>query len=704
MDSKVGPRLERLLSQISEQSSEVDFLSDLLILVLDEMLEFYQCDRAWFYYPCDPNAKTWRVPMERTRPEWPGANELDVNTPLTPDDARALTQLINAKKPVTFGSNADHQVPDHLKVAYSVQSQLAMVFYPKTGKPWLFGIHHCAKEHHFTKEEIECFELIGNKTAGVLGNLIILQRLIESENYNRALFHSAVIGLTLCSLDGVCVDVNKSFAKILGLSVDDIVSKKIYEFIPANYHVAVKQQLKLVASTSQLGPYESVYLHKNGRIVYVSVTSVVVIKENSSYIWSNVEDITKRKLLDIELKQHKENLEELVQQRTQELEVAKNEAELSNNTKLEFLSSMSHELRTPLNAILGFSQLLEMSSINANDRENANQVVNAGKLLLALIDDILDLSKIESGHVAFSMDKFSLNDLLNDCLSLVSNQINKRNITVVNKISSHKKDVTVIADYIRLKQVIINLLTNAIKYNHEFGRITLSREVVKSNRIRISVTDTGSGLSEKQQQKLFVPFERVGAEKSNIQGTGIGLVITKRLIELMNGSIGVRSKPDIGSTFWIEIGTAKNNENVIAHEKLKNDFNTREIIYRESSSNKLILYIEDNIANLRLIEQIIKKQSPYRLLSASNALVGIALAEKHAPDLILMDINLPDMDGYQAMKKLQSNEATKNIPVIAVSAKALSSDLEQSKASGFKEYITKPLDIDKFLMSINTLL
>ncbi|VAX01161.1 hypothetical protein MNBD_GAMMA22-2568 [hydrothermal vent metagenome] len=704
MDSKKRLKLERLLSQISEQSFEVDSLSDLLIMVLDEMLDFYQCDRAWFYYPCDPNAKTWRVPMERTRPEWLGANALDIDTPLTAADVKVLTQLINAKKPVTFGSTADYPVMQHIKENYFVKSQLSVVFYPKIGKPWLFGIHHCAQEHQYTKTEIECFDLIGKKTAGVLGNLIILQRLRESENYNRTLFHSTAVGLTLCTLDGVCVDVNKSFAKIIGRSVDEIVSRKIYDFIPKHNHNAIKQQLKLVESTSQLGPYESIYKHKDGRKVYVSVTSVIITKENKHYIWSNIEDVTKRKLLDIELKQHKENLEELVQQRTHELDEAKKEAELANYTKSEFLSSMSHELRTPLNAILGFSQLLEMSSISGNDRDNANEVVNAGKSLLSLIDDILDLSNIESGHVAFSMDNLSLNELLDDCIALMSQKMSKRNITIVNNISNYKKDVIVVADYSRLKQVMTKLLTNALIYNSDCGRITLSREIVKANKIRISVTDTGIGLTEKQQQKLFIPFERVSIEQPNTQGSGMGLMIAKRLIELMGGAVGVRSKPGIGSTFWIEIELAKSIEKTAINNEISKDFNAKEIIYKTSSANKLILYIEDNIANLRLIEQVIKKQSPYTLLSATNAQSGIELAEKNIPDLILLDINLPDMDGYQAMQKLQSSDATKNIPVIAISAKALSSDLEQSKSSGFKEYITKPLDVDKFLTSINTIL
>jgi len=375
-------------------------------------------------------------------------------------------------------------------------------------------------------------------------------------------------------------------------------------------------------------------------------------------------------------------------------------AEIASQAKSEFLSNMSHELRTPLNAILGFGQLLEMDIQDDEHKESAKEIVKAGDHLLELINEILDLSKIEAGKLVLSLENCSLNNILIECITLIKPLAAQREIQVVDNITNIAHHF-VHADFTRFKQVILNLLSNAVKYNIEKGTITLNCEVIDNKHLRVYVTDTGRGLSEQQQQGLFMPFERL-KEGDGIEGTGIGLVISKRLVELMAGSIGVESDVDNGSTFWVQIPISEVDEKPsLLLESASEQAGGMKV---KPSEQGLILYVEDNPANLRLVEQIIGSYTSYSLISSPDASLGLALAETRQPDLILMDINLPGMDGYEAMKCLQENKATQHIPVVAISANAMLSDIKKSKAARFQEYLTKPINVTTLLSVLRQML
>ena len=373
-------------------------------------------------------------------------------------------------------------------------------------------------------------------------------------------------------------------------------------------------------------------------------------------------------------------------------------ADQANLAKSEFLSSMSHELRTPLNAILGFAQLIEtgLPAPSSLQQRSVTQILKAGWYLLDLINEILDLTMIESGKMSLSLEPIQLAEVLRESRAMTEPQASKRGITVAFPPPALLPMVT--ADHTRLKQVLINLLSNAIKYNREGGKVTVQCGPVASGRVRISVTDSGRGLSADHLRQLFQPFNRLGQEAYVGEGTGIGLVMSKRLVELMGGVIGVDSIVGVGSIFWIELESA-----FAPHHSVESDMVAAATPVMRDARVPLrtLLYVEDNPDNLMLVEDLMLRRPDIRLMTARDGAGGVALARGSRPDVILMDINLPGMSGLEALRILSMDTATRHIPVIALSANASPRDIARGLEAGFYRYLTKPIKLPEFLATLD---
>ena len=388
-----------------------------------------------------------------------------------------------------------------------------------------------------------------------------------------------------------------------------------------------------------------------------------------------------------------QKLAEQVEIAKAQLECAKAVAEKANLAKSDFLSSMSHELRTPLNAILGFAQLLETGSPSPTVAQSVRlrEITKAGWYLLELINQILDLAVIESGKLTLSHDPVRLIEIMRECQSMIEPQAQQRGIRV--NFLPFDDTWLVDADRTRIKQVLINILSNAIKYNREQGTVEVKCAASAPDRIRIGIRDSGAGLAPEKLAQLFQPFNRLGQEGGAEEGTGIGLVVTKQLVELMGGTIGVESAVGVGSEFWIEVI-----RDVAPQLAAKNAQPAEPAPQAQASAApRTLLYVEDNPANLMLVEKIIADHPHIRMLSARDGDLGITLARTHLPDVILMDINLPGINGIQALKILREDPATAHIPVVALSANAMIRDVEKGLEAGFFRYITKPIKIKEFM-------
>ena len=394
-----------------------------------------------------------------------------------------------------------------------------------------------------------------------------------------------------------------------------------------------------------------------------------------------------------------QKLAEQVEIAKAQLEGAKAVAEKANLAKSNFLSSMSHELRTPLNAILGFAQLLEAGSPppTATQTERLHQIIKAGWYLLDLINEILDLAVIESGKLSLSLEPLSLSDVLHECEAMIGPQAQQRGINIL----FDKVDPTWFAhaDHTRVKQALFNLLSNAIKYNRDHGMVAVTCTATPEH-LRIRIKDSGAGLPPEKLAQLFQPFNRLGQETGTEEGTGIGLVVTKQLVELMGGSIGVESTVGVGSEFWIELV-----RDVMPQLAAEHGMAAELASHAQGNAAlRTLLYVEDNPANLMLVEQIIEGHPHVRMLSARDATLGIALARAHLPDVILMDINLPGLSGSQALKILREDPATAHIPVLAISANAMPRDIQQGLEAGFFLYLTKPIKVNEFMQALDSAL
>jgi nitrogen-specific signal transduction histidine kinase/ActR/RegA family two-component response regulator len=370
------------------------------------------------------------------------------------------------------------------------------------------------------------------------------------------------------------------------------------------------------------------------------------------------------------------------------LELAKNEAEQANVAKSEFMSRMSHELRTPLNSVLGFAQILQMELEAPSELEMIGYIVKSGGYLLELINEVLDISRVESGSIAVSLELVSIEALVGECLKIVAGDAHAAGIEIIDQcgVALHVR-----ADPQHFKQALVNLLSNAIKYNHRGGSVTLTCEG-DADRVRLRVTDTGPGVAPQLHDRLFAPFDRLDAESKGIDGTGLGLALSRGLMEAIGGSLGVESEPGTGSTFWLELPLATTSTDYAGPEA--DDSGRSESIDDVSAT---VLYIEDNVGNVRLMERLLAHRPNVRLITTLEGSLGVALALEHGPDLILLDVHMPDLSGYEVLELLRDDARTASIPVVMLSADASHEQIQRFRDAGVRDYLTKPLDLQHFL-------
>jgi len=531
---------------------------------------------------------------------------------------------------------------------------------------------------------------------GIIGYLLIgtdnsaRKQVEEKLRWTEEGFRLMVESVTDCAIvmldsEGRVASWNSGAQRIKGYSAEEIVGQHFSRFYPPAEITRGTPQRDLDAAAAE-GRYEveGWRVRKDGSLFWANVvfTAIRDAAGNARGFAKLTRDLTERRLVE------------------QTLTLAKGAAEKANLAKSEFLSSMSHELRSPLNAILGFAQLMESDATPATPSQKASidQILRAGWYLLSLINEILDLAQIESGKLSLSLEPTSLAEVILECQAIIEPQAQGRGIRMT--FPPFDRPCFIAADRTRLKQVLINLLSNAVKYNQAGGTVVVDCVGSTSERTRINVRDTGAGLSAEKLTQLFQPFNRLGQERGAEQGTGIGLVMSKRLITLMGGLLGVESTVGVGSVFWCELVAAT----APALEAQPAEPAQPAALAAPGAPVRTLLYVEDNPANLKLVEQLLGRRPALRLLTAIDGNQGIQLARAHQPDVILMDINLPGISGIEAMKILREDPTTAHIPIVALSANAMPRDIAKGLVAGFFSYLTKPIKVNEFMDALDAAL
>ena len=483
--------------------------------------------------------------------------------------------------------------------------------------------------------------------------------------------------LCVAGFDGYFKQLNPMWQTTLGFTVDELKARPFLDFVHPDDREGTRAEAGKLATGAKTIAFENRYQCKDGSYRWILWSAAASVERK--LIYSVARDITERK-----------RTEQALEDAREQAERAREEAERANSAKSEFLSRMSHELRTPLNAVLGFGQLLEMDGLDPEQMESVHQILKGGRHLLDLINEVLDISRIETGRLALSPEPVQLYETLSGAVELVQPLARERGIRIKTD-ELEEGDRYVLADRQRLRQVLLNLLSNAVKYNRQDGRVTVHTKEVGGDGVRISVIDEGTGIPLEKMDRLFTPFDRLGVEATGVEGTGLGLALSKLLVEAMGGRMDVQSAYGEGSTFSVQLPLSESPE--VRYLRLGAEVSHPPSIPEGAHT---ILQIEDNPANLKLVERVLEGFPGVRVISAPQGRLGLELARQHDLDVILLDLNLPDISGFEILRILRADPATRDIPVIVISADATKEQVRRLLDAGARAYVTKPLEVAQF--------
>jgi PAS domain S-box-containing protein len=666
--------------------------------VLDTVLDLFDCDRASLVFPCDPKALTCRVPMERTRPDYPGAQAAGVEYPMSEEAMRAMQFLLDARRPVTFGHGGELSLPDRVSEEYKIQSMMAKAIRPGAGAAWMFVIHQCRSPRQWTAEESRLFEAISRRMADALTGLLTQARLRESEGKFRHAFDMAGVGMVILDTEGEITRVNRRFLEIIGCPAQAIsrIMAQGGDPTATDLDFNIKQAAGLEGS----GDFETLLEMARGGVSY-SQGELQIRGRDFELIWIRCTIAAVRSVAG-KPTSFIMQVEDVTERRRHETELldARDRALVASRMKSEFLANMSHEIRTPMNGIIGMATLLSETQLSGEQSEMNRVVIQSAETLLAIIGDILDFSKIEAGKLGLRLGTISAPKILRDIVALLAPLATSKGIRLWYEVGADVEQLLV-GDEVRLRQILTNLVGNAVKFT-ETGevKVTVANLGVTDGamHVRIEVQDTGPGIPAAAQPYIFEAFTQVehGLTR-HFGGTGLGLAISQQLARLMGGCIDFTSREGIGTTFRFDVRLGLADE-AGADRTIAEMPDGSQTSVRAARKLKLLV-AEDNRINQLVVRKILEKMG-HAVEMADNGLVALERLSKEHFDAILMDCEMPECDGYTATHLVRSGEVegvNPRIPIIALTAHALAESRAHCLLAGMNEYVTKPVRVEELM-------